>query len=100
MAVFTRKMDVLGRVVVPKELRTSMGADDGDMIEIVGVEGGVLLRKHRPAGEVLALAEELYAALDADKTIEPSVERLIRRQMEGIIQALTLTESDKTLDAN
>ena len=66
MAVFTRKMDVLGRVVVPKELRTSMGADDGDMIEIVGVEGGVLLRKHRPAGEVLALAEELYAALDAD----------------------------------
>ena len=50
--------------------------------------------------EVLALAEELYAALNADKTIEPSVERLIRRQMEGIIQALTLTESDKTLDAN
>ena len=98
MAVFTRKMDVLGRVVVPKELRTSMGADDGDMIEIVGVEGGVLLRKHRPAGEVLALAEELYAALDADKTIEPSVERLIRRQMEGIIQALT--ESDNTLDSN
>lgn len=49
-------------------------------------------------GEVLALAEELYAALDADKTIEPSVERLIRRQMEGIIQALT--ESDKTLDSN
>ena len=48
----------------------------------------------------LALAEELYAALNADKTIEPSVERLIRRQMEGIIQALTLTESDKTLDAN
>ena len=46
----------------------------------------------------LALAEELYAALDADKTIEPSVERLIRRQMEGIIQALT--ESDKTLDSN
>ena len=76
MAVFTRKMDVLGRVVVPKELRTSMGADM-EMIEIVGVEDGVLLRKYRPAGEVLALAEELYAALDADKTIEPSVERLI-----------------------
>ena len=66
--------------------------------EIVGVEDGVLLRKYRPAREVLALAEELYAALDADKTIEPSVERLIRRQMEGIIQALT--ESDKTLDSN
>lgn len=49
---------------------------------------------------MLALAEELYAALNADKTIEPSVERLIRRQMEGIIQALTLTESDKNLDAN
>ena len=89
MAVFTRKMDELGRVVVPKELRTNMGVDDG-----------VLLRKYRPAGEVLALAEELYAALNADKTIEPSVERLIRRQMEGIIQALTLTESDKNLDAN
>ena len=94
MAVFTRKMDELGRVVVPKELRTNMGVADGDMIEIVGVEDGVLLRKYRPAGEVL------YAALNADKTIEPSVERLIRRQMEGIIQALTLTESDKTLDAN
>lgn len=50
MAVFTRKMDVLGRVVVPKELRTSMGADDGDMIEIVGVEDGVLLRKYGGRG--------------------------------------------------
>ena len=99
MAVFTRKMDVHGPSCCPQwMLRTSMGADDGDMIEIVGVEDGVLLRKYRPAREVLALAEELYAALDADKTIEPSVERLIRRQMEGIIQALT--ESDKTLDSN
>ena len=35
MAVFTRKMDELGRVVVPKELRTNMGVADGDMIEIV-----------------------------------------------------------------
>ena len=48
MAVFTRKMDVLGRVVVPKELRTSMGADDGDMIEIVGVEGLSLIHISEP----------------------------------------------------
>lgn len=34
----TRRMDDLGRVVIPKEVRQSLGINEGDFLEIVGTE--------------------------------------------------------------
>lgn len=39
-----RKIDHLGRVVVPSEIRKSVGIEVGDPIEIITVEDGVLLK--------------------------------------------------------
>ena len=54
----TRPVDDLGRIVLPKELRTSMGIREGDRLEIMvaggtyraGQGGSVLcdLREHQP----------------------------------------------------
>ena len=45
-----RGIDSLGRIVLPKELRTGMHIDKDSKLEIF-VEGDqIILKKHRPAG--------------------------------------------------
>ena len=45
-----RRIDNLGRIVVPKELRTTMEIDVKDPIEIyVSRDGEIILQKYRPS---------------------------------------------------
>jgi transcriptional pleiotropic regulator of transition state genes len=44
-----RKVDDLGRIVLPIELRRSLGIDVKDPIEIYVDEDTIILRKHDPA---------------------------------------------------
>lgn len=43
-----RKIDELGRIVLPKELRISLGISEGDQMEIYVEGDSVLLRKYEP----------------------------------------------------
>lgn len=46
-----RRIDELGRVVVPKELRTQLRIDEGDAIEIfTEANGEIVLKKFSPFG--------------------------------------------------
>ena len=48
-----RRIDDLGRVVIPKELRRSLRIREGEPLEIfTDGEGGVVFRKHSPIGGV------------------------------------------------
>ncbi|PID20588.1 hypothetical protein CSV61_13480 [Sporosarcina sp. P3] len=42
-----RKVDHLGRIVIPKELRNSMLIDQGDPIEIFVEDDKIILRKYQ-----------------------------------------------------
>ncbi|MGE6619550.1 AbrB/MazE/SpoVT family DNA-binding domain-containing protein [Bacillus mycoides] len=54
----TRKVDELGRVVIPKELRNTLGIKEKSPLEIF-VEGeDIVLQKYQP-GDVCALTEEV-----------------------------------------
>ncbi len=44
-----RKMDTLGRVVIPIELRRSLGIDIKDSIEIFVDKETIILKKYNPA---------------------------------------------------
>ena len=39
-----RKIDHLGRVVVPSEIRKSIGIETGDPVEMIPVKDGILLK--------------------------------------------------------
>lgn len=41
----TRKVDGLGRVVLPVEVRRTLGIDVGDLVDVAVEEGHVVLRK-------------------------------------------------------
>lgn len=43
-----RKLDNLGRIVVPKELRNVLGIEPGDPVEIFTDGGDIILRKYAP----------------------------------------------------
>ena len=56
-----RRIDDLGRVVVPKEIRRTLRIREGDPLEIfTDREGEIILKKYSPIGELGNLAK-LYA---------------------------------------
>ena len=59
-----RRIDDLGRVVIPKEIRRTLRIRDGDPLEIyVDREGEVILKKYSPIGELGDFAKEYAESL-------------------------------------
>ena len=63
-----RRIDDLGRVVIPKEIRRTMRIREGDPLEIyTAVDGEVIFKKYSPIGEMTDLAtgyaDVLYRAI-------------------------------------
>jgi AbrB family transcriptional regulator (stage V sporulation protein T) len=60
-----RRIDVLGRVVIPKEIRKILRIREGDPLEIfVDQEMGVILKKYSPMGNLYEIAKEYTDALN------------------------------------
>ncbi|MDQ0418279.1 AbrB family transcriptional regulator (stage V sporulation protein T) [Croceifilum oryzae] len=59
-----RRIDDLGRVVIPKEIRRTLRIREGDPLEIfVDRDGEVILKKYSPIGELSNFAQEYTEAL-------------------------------------
>ena len=59
-----RRIDDLGRVVIPKEIRRTMRIREGDPLEIyTDREGEVIFKKYSPIGELSGFASEYASAL-------------------------------------
>ena len=61
-----RRIDDLGRVVVPKEIRRTLRIREGDPLEIfTDRQGEIILKKYSPIGELAAFAREYADSLNA-----------------------------------
>jgi AbrB family transcriptional regulator (stage V sporulation protein T) len=59
-----RRIDDLGRVVIPKEIRRTLRIREGDPLEIfVDREGEVILKKYSPIGQLENFAKEYAESL-------------------------------------
>ena len=59
-----RKIDELGRLVIPKEIRRTLHIREGDALEIfTDRDGGVILKKYSPIGELGDFAKEYAESL-------------------------------------
>jgi AbrB family transcriptional regulator (stage V sporulation protein T) len=59
-----RRIDDLGRVVIPKEIRRTLRIREGDPLEIfTDREGGIILKKYSPINELSDFAKEYAEAL-------------------------------------
>lgn len=59
-----RRIDDLGRVVIPKEIRRTLRIREGDPLEIfTDREGGIILKKYSPIGELSDFSKEYAESL-------------------------------------
>ena len=59
-----RRIDELGRVVIPKEIRRTLRIREGDPLEIfTDREGEIILKKYSPIGELTPFARQYAEAL-------------------------------------
>ena len=59
-----RRIDDLGRIVVPKEIRKVLRIREGDPLEIfTGKEGEIVLKKYSPMADLTAFAQQYVEAI-------------------------------------
>ncbi|MGL6199282.1 MAG: AbrB/MazE/SpoVT family DNA-binding domain-containing protein [Lachnospiraceae bacterium] len=60
-----RKIDRMGRVVLPKELRWKYNVDSGDFVEIYTDGEGIYLRKYRRESDFMNQVGDLYRTVES-----------------------------------
>ena len=55
----TRRIDELGRIVVPKEIRYNLGIRDGEPLEIYTSDNALIIKKYSQVENIKDLAELL-----------------------------------------
>lgn len=87
-----RRLDDLGRIVIPKEIRRSLGVREGDPLEMyIGDEGELILKPYHSGAtaKIRAVAENLstmgatpehWKIADALKTIADELVKLDERE--------------------
>lgn len=76
-----RRVDDLGRVVIPKEIRRTMGIKEGDPLEIYTERDAVVFKKygHDLVNEADNLLENVVCYLDADAPCRDEVRMALER---------------------
>ncbi len=101
-----RRIDDLGRVVIPKEIRRTMRIREGDPLEIyTAVDGEVIFKKYSPMGEMSEFAADyadvLYRAIgepvlisDRDRIVAAAglgkreiIEKRISPELENLMES-------------
>lgn len=84
-----RRIDDLGRVVIPKEVRRSMGIKENDPFEIyISAEGGVVFIPYRPdtINDLVALKERvLHESREVRSTEEQAAIKFAFETIEKIM---------------
>ncbi len=113
-----RRIDDLGRVVIPKEIRRTLRIREGDPLEIyTATDGEVIFKKYSPVGELSAFAAQYADVIarisgmptlicDTDHVIAAAgvskrefLERRISAVLENLMDARrSYTASEQTLD--
>ena len=72
----TRKTDMLGRIVIPKDLRIRYGIEsEGSEIDIIPTEDGILLKKHTAECAICRVKENLVT-LDGKSFCKSCIDKL------------------------
>jgi len=62
-----RRVDDLGRIVIPKEIRRTLRIREGDPLEIyTEKDGGVIFRKYSPMGDLQDFAAQMCEAIGSN----------------------------------
>lgn len=98
-----RRIDDLGRVVIPKEIRRTLCIREGAPLEIfTGREGEIVLKKYSPLGEIHSFAEQYAESLSQTAGILVCItdmEKIIAASGTGKKEMLEKEISEELMDA-
>ena len=109
-----RRIDDLGRVVIPKEIRRTMRIREGDPLEIyTEKDGEVIFKKYSPIGELgdfaVTYAETLNKTAGVskkeflEKRVSPDIENLMSEKesfkSQGIEPGISIAEGNEQYNA-
>ena len=90
-----RRIDELGRVVIPKEIRRTLRIREGDPLEIyTDRDGEVILKKYSPIGEMSSFAKDKPISRALETAIASRQTVALNQQSGGRMVAVT-TEEDQ-----
>ncbi|WP_313525409.1 AbrB/MazE/SpoVT family DNA-binding domain-containing protein [Anaerotignum sp.] len=71
-----RKVDDLGRVVLPIELRRNLGIGIGDPLEIYTENDAIVLKRYNAVDDIVSVAERLKKMIEAESSPKTRAEML------------------------
>ena len=108
----TRKIDELGRIVIPKEIRKNLGIRDGESLEIFTSDDSIILKKYYEVKKLEDVCDKLCEMIkniydvnilitDREKVVSSSIsnykDKLLDKDLIEIIDERELLISDKLL---
>jgi transcriptional pleiotropic regulator of transition state genes len=82
-----RKIDDLGRIVIPMEIRKNMRVKEGEMFEIFIDGETICLKRHYDSDSYLAIAKLLSAELEGNNEEIPNAGE-VKKRLDEIVKLL------------
>lgn len=83
-----RRVDDLGRIMIPKEIRRTLKINDGDPMEIFINNGMVCYQKYEPEVNYIETINSIIKTLSDDMDINSTKRNMLKVKMEEAISLL------------
>lgn len=80
-----RRVDDLGRIVIPKELRRTLGVKEGDTMEIFTDGKGVVLQKYAPGCTLCGSVDRKLVSLYPQKLVCHECIKLVFKERDKLL---------------
>lgn len=88
-----RRIDDLGRIVIPKEIRRQYGIVEGDRMEILSTTEGIIVRKHTADKTILAYTQSLKDAIREEEGLTKEERVMLLQQVAALEEGLVHKEA-------
>lgn len=83
-----RRIDDLGRVVIPKEARRTLGIREGDPLEMCVENGAIVYRKYYPESEYVSRLRDIRTDITDDMDLKPETRQALISGIDAVIKEL------------
>ena len=87
-----RRIDDLGRVVIPKEIRRTLNIKDGDPLEIHVNDNMVCYKKYVPEADYINTVRSIIENLEQDFDMKPETKNELNSKLKEVIKLLSITD--------
>ena len=89
-----RRIDDLGRIVIPKEIRRTLGLREGDPMEVCVEDDAVIFRKYDAFTPTITVLKRTKLRIDDDWDLDCEEKHKIMQKLQEAIELLERKDDD------